>query len=169
MQKEWKNSMVNDVHIFVNNCNIHPSARLSPFSNLYGCEIGEHCFIGPFVEIQSGVKIRNRTRISSHSFICSGVEIGEDCFIAHGVMFTNDKFTESRENWLLRKTKIGNNVRIGSNSTILPVSIGDNCVIGAGSVVTHDVPPNTTVYGVPAKVKHTPTLDELKDMYEFKP
>jgi acetyltransferase-like isoleucine patch superfamily enzyme len=121
--------------------------------NLYGCDLDENVFIGPFVEIQKNSKVGKNSRISSHTFVCEGVDIGEDCFIAHGVMFTNDVFTDSNsiENWKLKKTKIGNGVRIGSNSTILPVAIGDNAIIGAGSVVTKDVPPNTIVKGNPAK------------------
>jgi acetyltransferase-like isoleucine patch superfamily enzyme len=127
------------------------NVTISHYTNLYGCELGDDVFIGPFVEIQSNVKIGNRSRISSHSFICSSVEIGEDCFVAHGVMFTNDKFTEDRNNWVERKTIIGNNVRIGSNATILPVKIGNNVVIGAGAVVTKDIPDNSIVKGNPAK------------------
>ena len=124
---------------------------ISHFTNLYGCELGDNVFVGPFVEIQFNVKIGKGTRVSSHSFICSSVEIGDDCFIAHGVMFTNDKFTEGREDWVERKTVIGNNVRIGANATILPVTIGDGAVIGAGAVVTKDVPAGKTVKGNPAK------------------
>lgn len=135
----------------LNNVKTGERVKISDFTNLYGCELEEDVFVGPFVEIQSGSKIGKRSRISSHSFICSGVDIGEDCFIAHGVMFTNDKFTESREGWVERKTKIGNNVRIGSNATILPVTIGDNATVGAGAVVTKDIPANTTVKGNPAK------------------
>lgn len=135
----------------INASDIDDSVKIIPPVNLYGCEVGENSFIGPFVEIQNNVKIGKNTRISSHSFICSSVEIGNDCFIAHGVMFTNDKFTEKKENWIERKTTIGNNVRIGSNATILPVKIGNNVVIGAGAVVTKDIPNNTTVKGNPAK------------------
>lgn len=135
----------------ITNCNIHPTAKISDFTNLYGCTLEENVFVGPFVEIQKDSFVKKNTRISSHSFICSGVSIGENCFVAHGVMFTNDKFTEDRGSWIERKTIIGNNVRIGSNATILPVTIGDNCVIGAGSVVTKDVPPNTIVKGNPAR------------------
>lgn len=133
------------------NCTIHETARISDFTNLYGCEIRANAFVGPFVEIQSNVIIGERTRISSHSFVCSSVHIGEDCFIAHGVMFTNDLFTENREEWVERTTEIGNRVRIGSNATILPVKIGDDVVIGAGAVVTKDVPSGATVKGNPAK------------------
>jgi len=121
--------------------------------NLYGCDIGDDVFIGPFVEIQSDVKIENKTRISSHSFICSGVTIGKNVFVAHGVMFVNDKFdSDTIQDWKMKTTLVGNNVRIGSNATIMPVTIGDNSVIGAGAVVTKDVPENSVVVGNPAKI-----------------
>jgi acetyltransferase-like isoleucine patch superfamily enzyme len=111
--------------------------------NLYGCTIGDGCFIGPFVEIQRGVTIGARTKVQSHSFICELVTIGDDCAIAHGVMFINDLFRSGgpaggdRNKW--QSTRIGNRVSIGSNATILPVTICDGVVIGAGSVVTRDI------------------------------
>jgi acetyltransferase-like isoleucine patch superfamily enzyme len=135
------------------NVKIGKNCVISHYTNLYECVLCDEVFIGPFVEIQRNSIIGYKTRISSHSFICEGVEIGENCFIAHGVMFTNDKFTEEKDEWVLRKTVVGNNVRIGSNATILPVKIGDNVIIGAGSVVTKNIPNNSIVYGNPAKIK----------------
>lgn len=123
--------------------------------NLYSCTLGDHCFIGPFVEIQANVKIGKRTRIQSHSFICELVEIGDDCFIGHGVMFVNDKFSTgapaqgNKSLWL--ETNIGNKVSIGSNATILPVNICDNVVIGAGAVVTKDIQEPGIYAGNPAR------------------
>lgn len=128
-------------------------------ANIYGCEIGEGCFIGPFVEIQSRVRIGARTRVQSHSFICELVEIGSDSFIGHGVKFVNDLFQiggPARGNQALWKsTKIGNNVSIGSNATILPVNICDNVVIGAGAVVTRDITEPGTYAGNPARLLRT--------------
>ena len=132
------------------NVKVGNEVTISHYTNLYGCFLEDRVFVGPFVEIQERVSIGKRTRISSHTFICSNVKIGDDCFIGHGVMFVNDKFTESRENWIERPTTVGNNVRIGSNATILPVTIGDNAIIGAGAVVTKDVPANAIVKGNPA-------------------
>ena len=137
----------------ITNCTAHSSVTVIEPVNMYGCVLKKDVFIGPFVEIQSNVEIDEKTRISSHSFVCSDVKIGKDCFIAHGVMFINDKFDAPLENWKSKKTIIGNGVRIGSNATILPVKVGDNAIIGAGAVVTKDVPPNTIVYGNPAKEK----------------
>ena len=112
-------------------------------TNIYGASFGENVFVGPFCEIQSEVMIGDRTKIQSHSFICSLVTIGTDCFIGHGVMFVNDKFSQGGpamgKKEFCKKTKIGNFVSIGSNSTILPVNIVSNVVIGAGSVVTKDI------------------------------
>ena len=124
--------------------------------NLYGCQIGDGCFIGPFVEIQKRVVIGRGCRVQSHSFICELVEIGNDCFIGHGVMFINDLFAEggpARGNQSLWKsTHIGNNVSIGSNATILPVHICDNVVIGAGAVVTKNITTPGVYAGNPAKL-----------------
>ena len=125
-------------------------------ANLYGCEIGDNCFIGPFVEIQKKVIIGKRTKIQSHAFVCELVTIGDDCFISHGAMFINDIFTiggpaKGRLD-LWRSTTIGNNVSIGTNATILPVQITDNVVIGAGSVVTKDILKSGIYAGNPAKL-----------------
>lgn len=122
--------------------------------NLYECELGDEVFVGPFTEIQAGAKIGARSRIQSHSFICSLVEIGKDCFVGHGVMFVNDLFAEgypskSSSEW--KATKIGNQVSIGSNATILPVRICDGVVIGAGSVVTKDIAQRGIYAGNPAR------------------
>lgn len=112
-------------------------------SNLYECQLGDNVFIGPFVEVQSGVTIGNRTKVQSHSFICELVSIGDDCFIGHGVMFINDTFADGgpaggdESKW--KATNIGNQVSLGSNATIMPVEICDNVVVGAGSVVTKDI------------------------------
>jgi acetyltransferase-like isoleucine patch superfamily enzyme len=124
--------------------------------NLYDCSIDSNCFIGPFVEIQSNVSIGKRTKVQSHTFICSLVAIGDDCFIGHGVMFINDLFDEGRpamgdqSKW--KSTRIGNQVSIGSNATILPVIICDNVVIGAGAVVTKDILKAGIYVGNPAKL-----------------
>jgi acetyltransferase-like isoleucine patch superfamily enzyme len=123
--------------------------------NLYGCTIGNDCFIGPFTEIQKDVTIGIRTKIQSHSFICELVSIGDDCFIGHGVVFINDLFScgspagGDKLKW--KSTRIGNNVSIGSNASILPVEICDNVVIGAGSVVTKNITMPGVYAGNPAK------------------
>jgi acetyltransferase-like isoleucine patch superfamily enzyme len=125
------------------------------YVNLYECKIGEDCMIGAFVEIQKSVVIGNRTRIQSHTFICEKVRIGNDCFISHGVTFINDNFKSggpagNRELW--KQTEIKDHVSIGSNATIMPVTIGRGAVIGAGAVVVRDVPPWAVVVGNPARV-----------------
>jgi acetyltransferase-like isoleucine patch superfamily enzyme len=120
--------------------------------NLYGCDLEDNVFIGPFVEVQKGVTVKAGTRIQSHSFLCEGVTLEENVFVAHGVMFINDIFRSSSiTDWQLKTTHVGKNVRIGSNATIMPVTIGDNAIIGAGAVVTKDVPANVVVVGNPAK------------------
>ena len=123
--------------------------------NMYGCSIGNNVFVGPFVEVQRTVNIGNRTKVQSHTFICELVEIGDDCFVGHGVMFINDLFADggpargNKELW--KSTRIGNKVSIGSNATILPVSVCDNVVIGAGSVVTRDISEPGVYAGNPAR------------------
>jgi acetyltransferase-like isoleucine patch superfamily enzyme len=127
--------------------------------NLYGCAIGSNVFIGPFVEIQKDVTIGAGTKVQSHSFICEMVAIGKNCFVGHGVMFINDLFAKGGpamgDKSLWRKTNIGDNVSIGSNSTILPVEICDEVVIGAGSVVTKDISTPGVYAGNPAKLIHS--------------
>lgn len=124
--------------------------------NLYGCAIGEGCFVGPFVEIQKDVTIGPRTRVQSHAFICELVTIGADCFVGHGVMFVNDRFATGgpargrKEMW--EKTVVGDRVSIGSNATILPVSICDGAVIGAGAVVTRPITQAGIYAGSPARL-----------------
>ncbi len=133
-------------------------------ANLYGCTIGDDCFIGPFVEIQNGARVGSRTRVQSHSFVCELVEIGEDCFIGHGVMFINDTFATGApargRTELWRRTRIGDRVSIGSNATILPVAICDDVVIGAGAVVTGSIDKPGIYTGNPARwlkpVEHNP-------------
>ncbi len=124
--------------------------------NIYGCTIGDDVFIGPFVEIQKDVTIGSGTRIQSHAFVCELVTIGCNCMIAHGVMFINDLFANGGpargDKRLWKSTKIGNRVSIGSNATILPVSICDDAVIGAGAVVTKNITMPGTYAGNPARL-----------------
>jgi len=124
--------------------------------NLYGCTIGDDCFIGPFVEIQKDVIIGKRCRIQSHAFICELVTIGDDCFISHGAMFINDLFAiggpaKGRKD-LWRSTRIGSDVSIGTNATIMPVEICDRVVVGAGAVVTKDITESGIYTGNPARL-----------------
>ena len=136
--------------------------RIVEPANVYECSLGDDCFVGPFVEIQKGVRIGARTKVQSHAFICELVEIGSDCFIGHGVMFVNDTFASGgpargrRELW--QSTTIGNNVSIGSNATLLPVSICDRAVIGAGAVVTRDITEPGIYAGNPARLLHSNKL-----------
>ena len=123
--------------------------------NLYACTIGDNSFIGPFVEIQKGAAIGKRCRIQSHAFICDLVTIGDDCFISHGAMFINDLFFQggpAGKPELWRPTKVGNRVSVGTNATILPVTICDQVVIGAGAVVTKDIVLSGIYAGNPARL-----------------
>jgi acetyltransferase-like isoleucine patch superfamily enzyme len=149
------NCIADDVKLGVN-------VRLSKFINLYGCEIGDETKIGAFVEIQKNAKVGNRCKVSSHSFICEGVTIEDNVFIGHGVMFTNDSYPrattgdgslQTEADWKVEKTVVRRGASIGTGTTILPnVSIGENAIVGAGSVITRDVPANAVVAGNPAKV-----------------
>jgi UDP-2-acetamido-3-amino-2,3-dideoxy-glucuronate N-acetyltransferase len=152
----------------------YPMARIAPdvrigrdvkiysFVNLYGCEIGDETKIGTFVEIQKGVRVGARVKVSSHSFICEGVTLEDDVFIGHGVMFTNDKYPrattasgglQTEADWSVVPTLVKRRASIGSNATILcGVIIGEEAIVGAGSVVTHDVPARAVVAGNPARV-----------------
>lgn len=135
--------------------------KIYAFVNLYGCEIGDECKIGTFVEIQKGAVIGKRVKVSSHSFICEGVNIEDNVFIGHGVMFINDKYPRSttgfdslqtENDWVLVPTLVKKGASIGSNATILcGVTIGEDAMVGAGSVVTHDVSAGDIVVGNPAR------------------
>lgn len=132
------------------------------FANLYGCEIGEGTRIGTFVEVQSGARIGSRVKVSSHTFICRGVTIEDEVFIGHGVMFTNDRYPrataaggalQTEGDWMCIPTWVRRGASIGSGATILcGVTIGERAIVGAGSVVTHDVPDGAIVAGVPARI-----------------
>ena len=134
---------------------------VSPFTNLYGCRIGDETRVGPFVEIQSDAVIGARCKIQSHAFICSGVEIADEVFVGHGTLFINDKFpratTESGElkdeaDWSLQRTVVERGAALGSGAVILGgVRIGAGALVGAGAVVTHDIAPGSIVAGVPAR------------------
>lgn len=140
----------------IKNVNFGLDVKIVDPVNIYGCRIGDNCFIGPFVEIQKDVTIGKRTKIQSHTFICEFVSIGDDCFIGHGVMFINDLFQKGGpaqgDKSLWMPTNIGNHVSIGSNATILPVDICDRVVIGAGAVVTKSINKPGIYVGNPAKL-----------------
>ena len=144
------------------NVKLGENVRFVGYANIYGCEIGDECMIGPFVEIQNGVSIGRFVKIQSHSFICEGVIIEDEVFIGHGVVFINDKFPRSTtqdgrlkrsEDWTCTPTTVKSRVSIGSNATILSgLVIGEEAIVGAGSVVTKDVPARAIVAGNPARI-----------------
>jgi len=145
------------------NVKLGRNVRMVGYVNLYGCEIGDDVKIGTFVEIQKGVKVGNRCKISSHSFLCEGVILEDDVFIGHSVTFTNDLYPratngngqlQTEADWTCLPTRIKRGASIGSGATLLcGITIGENALIGAGSVVTRDVPPDTIVAGNPARIK----------------
>lgn len=146
--------------------------RLSKFINLYGCEVGDETKIGAFVEIQKNASVGKHCKISSHTFICEGVRIEDDVFIGHGVTFINDTYPrattldgsmQTEADWKVERTLIKRGASIGSGSTILcNVTVGENAIVGAGSVVTKDVPPNSIVAGNPARfLRHVEQVEEI--------
>lgn len=155
----------------VERCVIPDSTIVRQFTNLYDSIFGEGCSIGPFVEI-GGAKIGSRTVISSHSYVCPNVKIGDDCFIAHGVQFCNDSYStlpqysdiqELKKKWVAESSVVGNRVRIGSGAVILPgVEIGDDVIIGGGAVITKSIPSRTTVAGNPARRMYKHVKEEFQ-------
>jgi UDP-2-acetamido-3-amino-2,3-dideoxy-glucuronate N-acetyltransferase len=149
----------------LNNVSLGKGTKIFNFVNAYGCSIDDNSKIGAFVEIQKGASIGKNCKISSHTFICEGVHIEDNVFVGHGVMFTNDLFPkatnadgspQTEADWKVITTSVKKGASIGSNATILcGITIGENALIGAGSVVTKDVLPNTVVAGVPAKIIKT--------------
>lgn len=153
---------MNDYTCIAPDVKLGKGVRLSKFINLYGCEIGDETKIGAFVEVQKNAAIGKRCKISSHTFICEGVIIEDNVFIGHGVTFINDSYPrattaagelQTEKDWRVERTLVKKGASVGSGSTILAnVTIGENAIVGAGSMVTHDVEPHTIVAGNPAKL-----------------
>lgn len=151
--------MTNCIFGITRNCKIGKNTKIYNYVNLYECEIGDNCMIGSFVEMQKGVKVGNNVRIQSHSFLCEGVVVGSDVFIGHGVIFSNDKYPSIKSQrdgtWKMEITIVERGASIGNNSTILPcITIGEGAMIGAGSVVTKNVPKGATVVGNPGAIRY---------------
>jgi acetyltransferase-like isoleucine patch superfamily enzyme len=165
---------VNSWNCIAEDVKLGADVRLSKFINLYGCEVGDETKIGAFVEIQKNAIVGKHCKISSHTFICEGVIIEDDVFIGHGVTFTNDTYPrattmngslQTEADWKVERTVIRKGASVGSGVTILSnINVGENAIVGAGSVVTKDVPPNTIVAGNPAKILRsvpTPTPSKV--------
>jgi acetyltransferase-like isoleucine patch superfamily enzyme len=167
---------MNSYNFIAEDVKLGSSVRLSKFINLYGCEIGDETKIGAFVEIQKNVTVGKRCKISSHTFVCEGVLIEDNVFVGHGVMFINDSYPRSttvegalqtEDDWKVERTVVKKGASIGSGATILSnTNIGENAIVGAGSVVTKDVPPNAIVAGNPARVlRFVEKIAEVKNAY----
>lgn len=162
---------INNEKQSLNNVSLGKDVRIFNFVNAYGCSIDDNSKVGAFVEIQKGATIGKNCKISSHTFICEGVHIEDNVFVGHGVMFTNDLFpratnadgsAQTEADWTMIETFVKRGASIGSNATILcGISIGENALVGAGSVVTKDVPDNTVVAGNPARVIKSLTPNPL--------
>lgn len=136
----------------IEDCHIGVDCRIWRYTNLYGCEIGDESMIGTFVEIQADAVVGDRCRIQSHAFVCSRVELGDDVFVSHGAKFINDTHPPSGDESAWEPTRVDDGASIGTNATILPVEIGENALVGAGAVVTEDVPADAIVAGNPAEI-----------------
>jgi acetyltransferase-like isoleucine patch superfamily enzyme len=153
---------MNDFRCIADDVKLGKGVKLAQFVNLYGCEIGDHTKLGTFVEIQKNARVGARCKISSHTFVCEGVSIEDNVFVGHGVVFINDIYPratsetgelQTEKDWKVETTLVKRGASIGSGATVLArVTIGENAIVGAGSVVTRDVPPNTIVAGNPARV-----------------
>lgn len=133
-------------------CRIGLDARIWRYVNCYGCEIGDEAMVGSFVEIQEDARVGDRSRIQTHAFVCSRVELGDDVFVSHGAKFINDRHPPSGDEDEWESTVVGDGAAIGTNATLLPVEVGENAMVGAGAVVTEDVPENAIVAGNPAEI-----------------
>ena len=166
---------MNDYKCIAPDVRLGQKVKLSKFINLYGCEIGDETKIGAFVEVQKNAKIGRRCKISSHTFICEGVTIEDDVFIGHNVTFINDRYPratnengslQTEADWKVERTLVKKGASIGSGCTILSnVIIGEKAIVGAGSVVTRDVPANTIVAGTPARFLR-PVDNEVNEVVE---